>query len=195
MGDEMTEPIKLPDLEGMAEAFSRVIEAHRERTSPFYSPAVSDADVALRELRSLRFAIEQATADLQVALRTSQSTACKVIERLQAERDEALKATADLRANRDYWYEACQKAYQERDGASLQNTILEEELRDRIAERDEARAELARLVTLRPASEHRGELAAWYLPNGKGFIEVSLSKFRKDGCYWTPLPPVKEADK
>ena len=59
--DEM---IKLPDLEGMAEAFSRVIEAHMDRAGPFYSPAASDATVALRELRSLRAAVERATADI-----------------------------------------------------------------------------------------------------------------------------------
>jgi hypothetical protein len=174
------------------------------------------------------------------SIRFNATDRCEIAEHVRLAVEQA---TADLRANRDYWYEACQKAYQERDGASLQNTILEGELRDRIAERDEAlkatadlraelasvladwndivkaigsptnggaighakalrrerdeaRAELARLTTLRPASEHDGETEVlWWWRFGVTWLGERVDKEPAAGCkFWTPLPPVKEAD-
>ena len=59
----MTEPIKLPDFEGMEKAFHRLVEAHHDKRSPFHSPVVDDAMIALRELRGARLAVERATAE------------------------------------------------------------------------------------------------------------------------------------
>lgn len=41
------------DLDAMAEAFSRVIEAHHSSTHPFHNPIDADAKIALRTLRGL----------------------------------------------------------------------------------------------------------------------------------------------
>lgn len=49
------------DLDGMAEAFYRVIEAHATKDSPFYNPVNSDAMMALRVLRGLISAMKQYT--------------------------------------------------------------------------------------------------------------------------------------
>ena len=41
------------DLDGMVEAFHRVIEEHHSRKNPFHDPVNGDAMLALRELRGL----------------------------------------------------------------------------------------------------------------------------------------------
>jgi len=41
------------DLDGMVEAFHRVIEEHHSKTNPFNDPVNKDAMIALRELRGL----------------------------------------------------------------------------------------------------------------------------------------------
>ena len=92
----MTEPIKLPDLEGMAEAFSRVIEAHRDRFGPFCNPIAADAAIALRELRSLRFAVEQNTAELLKELTTLQRWYADVSMRAEKAEAEVERLRAEL---------------------------------------------------------------------------------------------------
>ena len=53
----LAEPVQEPvawtgyDLEGMVEAFSRVIEAHHSSKHPFHNPIDMDAQMALRILR------------------------------------------------------------------------------------------------------------------------------------------------
>lgn len=79
------------------------------------------------------------------------------------------QATADLRAElaamTDHWYKAR-------------------------AERDEACAELARLTTLRPASEHdHAGLALWHFASGAATVS---RKAQIGSTGWTPLPEVKE---
>jgi hypothetical protein len=60
---------------------------------------------------------------------------------------------------------------------------------------EKAEAELARLTTLRPASEHDGKPAIWWLNSVGNWLRISESRFGMDHCYWTPLPEPKEADK
>jgi len=68
------------------------------------------------------------------------------------------------------------------------------------AERDEAQAELARLTTLRPASEHDGKarVLVWkretYIMSANRAVLQFHNTKVPYGCEWTPLPPVKEAD-
>jgi sRNA-binding protein len=114
-----------------------------------------------------RLAVEQATADLRGQL-----------------------AAMTRRANDEYL-----AASAHRNWAELQR-IRAEKVE---AERDEARAELARLTTLRPASEHdpnEDGYARWFFHKDDYWAEVG-SDHRKPqyATHWTPLPPVKEADK
>ena len=63
------------------------------------------------------------------------------------------------------------------------------------AERDEARAELARLTTLRPASEHdRESWAIWHDKDDGAWVPICLSYSNTllDCECWTPIPKVKE---
>ena len=65
-----------------------------------------------------------------------------------------------------------------------------EELTRLHAECDALRAELARLTTLRPASEHdtQNEALWWHSPD-----DFHGASYFRDAPYWTPLPDVKEA--
>lgn len=58
------------------------------------------------------------------------------------------------------------------------------------AECDALRAELDRLTTLRPASEHdtQNEALWWHSPD-----DFHGASYFRDAPYWTPLPDVKEA--
>ena len=53
------------DLDGMVEAFSRVIEAHYQRANPFQHPIDMDAQMALRALRGFIPAMKAYTAPPQ----------------------------------------------------------------------------------------------------------------------------------
>ena len=53
------------DLDGMVEAFSRVIEAHYQRANPFQYPIHMDAQMALRVLRGFIPAMKAYTAPPQ----------------------------------------------------------------------------------------------------------------------------------
>ena len=53
------------DLDGMVEAFSRVIEAHYQRANPFQNPIDMDAQMALRVLRGFIPAMKAYTAPPQ----------------------------------------------------------------------------------------------------------------------------------
>jgi len=86
--------------------------------------------------------------------------------------DAVEQATADLRAElaamTDHWYKAR-------------------------AERDEVRAELARLTTLRAHTGHTHTgLVLWHFASGAATVS---RKAQAGSIGWTPLPPVKEADK
>jgi len=61
------------------------------------------------------------------------------------------------------------------------------------AERDEVRAELARLTTLRPASEWDGDLAIWRYRSHPRYLVSDKDCETYDLIGWTPLPPVKES--
>ena len=63
------------------------------------------------------------------------------------------------------------------------------------AERDEARAELARLTTLRPIKTRKPEDAALFWEKSRNGQHWMLVDRREWHSHWTPLPPVKEADK
>jgi hypothetical protein len=71
IGKEQAEPVQEPvawagyDLDGMVEAFSRVIEAHHSSKNPFHDPINTDARMALRILRGLIPAMKAYTAPPQ----------------------------------------------------------------------------------------------------------------------------------
>jgi hypothetical protein len=60
----------------------------------------------------------------------------------------------------------------------------------------ETQAELDRLTTLRPASEHDGETRVyWHMRNGRGEWSAVGPYVSATGTHFTPLPDVKEATK
>ena len=97
---------------------------------------------------------------------------------IKVENAKAFDTIATIAAERDAWGDRYLKA-------SLQ--------------RDEARAELARLTTLRPASEHdptKDGYARWFFHTDDYWAEVGSDHRRPQyATHWVPLPPVKEADK
>jgi hypothetical protein len=95
--------------------------------------------------------------------------------------------------------EECNRLRAEVESASIEIKRLRAEANKAEAERDEARAELARLTTLRPASEHdpneHGNVR-WFFHTDDYWAEVRCDHRRPQyATHWTPLPPVKEADK
>jgi hypothetical protein len=66
------------------------------------------------------------------------------------------------------------------------------------ARAEKAEAELARLTTLRHASEHTcGEVVLWwkkYIDGWFGAVQVSSSCPSSVCLWWTPIPEVKEAE-
>jgi hypothetical protein len=154
----MTEPIKLPPLgravgiwapaygeNEVRDYACRAVESYKATTElPPIDLFNLPPDVKKVAQSYARLAVEQATADLREALRVTQVEACKSIERLQAERNEA-------------------------------------------------RAELARLTTLRPMDGyfHRaGDRPVLFHYRNR---EPSTT-YCAGAIGWTPLPPVKEAD-
>ncbi len=96
------------------------------------------------------------------------------------------QATAELRAanealgkRQEWWNESLFRVQQALDKA--------------LAERDEARAELARLTTLRPYDTCTGNTPAlyWAWEDNEWVCDPLLQR----PTHWTPLPPVKEADR
>jgi len=110
------------------------------------------------------------------------------------------QATADLRAMLDRAIErlhaaeaALQPVKAERDEARAEIARLTELLSDvRAVESElaEKSDELARLTTLRPMSEYDGSWAIYWRTDGPRGIVPSYTSTAK---YWTPLPNVKEA--
>jgi len=215
----MTEPIKLPDLKSMTEAFSRLIEAHQYRRSPFHSLVVNDAIIALRELRSLRTAIEQATADLRAenfaAFVEYQSVTAALearAEKAEAERDEARAELAGHKAARmAYASEFPLNEEGEPDVGSIHQNI-------RALKAELARLTTKRLWVWRNFSATKRELwvfdnpfpvymdsddpqtigepygYAIFKPSRRGRADITDEQ-AEERMMRTPLPPVKEADK
>jgi hypothetical protein len=175
---EMTEPIKLPPFKW--QMYQSVPAGPAIRMIEDYARLAVEQN------------IEQATADLYSRLTAAISSrndwqtvagnhAKNCTEwRIQArkaetERDEATKDRDDVLAS---YADACKQ-------------LLEAEKAG-----DEARAELARLTTLRPASEHdpnEDGYARWFFHKDDYWAEVG-SDHRKPqyATHWTPLSPVKE---
>jgi len=105
------------------------------------------------------------------------------------------QATADLRAELASCLGSMDYLAGERNEAIFKHASALARAHKAEADLAEARSELARLTTLRPASEHDGKPAVWWLNSAGNWLRISESRFGMDGCYWTPLPPVKEADK
>jgi hypothetical protein len=117
--------------------------------------------------------------------------------RIAIEREDALRARAE-------------KAEAERDEARATlercrevNDATAEGWRKTQIELDEARAELARLTTLRPASEFSNDdsngrenrVLWWHVSGSSGSVIFDSASEYPEAQWWTPLPPVKEADK
>jgi hypothetical protein len=170
----MTEPIKMPPL------------SLRDRALLQYDPLPTIE-------RYATLAVEQNTADLREALRVTQVEACKSIERLQAERDEAraeLSACADERNNYSRILTVLGME-EEGDPVAEVDALMQE--RDQL---HEARAELARLTTLRPHNEHKqgDRVLIWekVLLHEDRWLFWNHGNRCPPGAYWTPIPPVKE---
>jgi uncharacterized coiled-coil DUF342 family protein len=69
------------------------------------------------------------------------------VDELDAERDELKAKVERLRANRDFWHQACLQAQEHRDGASASNAVWE-------AETVKLRAEVERLRAALENIEH-----------------------------------------
>jgi hypothetical protein len=126
----------------------------------------------------------------------------------RCQRDEALKAAADLQAENFSAFAEYQsvtaalearaeRVEAERDEARAEcleqarlNGMGSEREARLMAQVQEGQAKLARLTTLRPASEHDGDAPAlWW---GGGEFRY-IGNEGDDWLCWTPLPPVKEA--
>jgi hypothetical protein len=162
----MTEPIKLPEL---PEPWN------------FTRPTV-EAYAAL--------AVEQATADLRAELADIRAelaggdsaslpngyTTTQMARTIRAERDKFMWQVRDTcvraeKANKSVWKQLCDLA---------------------IAQRNEAKAELARLTTLRPISRTPTD------EQEQGLTWVRVNDYwawtgSDEATHWTPLPDVKEA--
>jgi hypothetical protein len=96
------------------------------------------------------------------------------------------QATADLRADL-----VAMTALRDKFQGEL--WCAQADLKKAEAERDEARAELARLTTPQPACDHDNEnMVIAFLNDG---TQKRLAVHLEPWEWWTPLPPVKEADK
>jgi hypothetical protein len=152
-------------------------------------------------------AVEQATADLRERLRVSEETLarCKDVlaymagewKRTEAERDEALAHAESAEAGQSDAGFVGLKVMQERDEARAELARLTELLSDvRAVEAElaEKSDELARLTTLRPVSEWKeGDVVFWELYGPAGYARWRHSD-AFHASHWTPLPDVKEAN-
>jgi hypothetical protein len=214
----MTEPIKLPNMpfdlyQGIQDCDQ--YNAIRKYTTDAVEQATADLRRDLidatndkaqmqHEINALLARAEKAEGYAEHLLTEARRTA-DVMAQVEAERDEALKATADLRAELQTYIglaarrNICLKLVEdvlndpEYDASSIDMEYWDSlhDLAQKVGrDRDEARAELARLTTLRPASEwDRETIVVWYLLIGYEWIPCGLA----DGTHWTPLPIVKEA--
>jgi chromosome segregation ATPase len=149
-----------------------------------------------------RLAVEQATADLRAELADIRAelaggdaaalpndyTTTQMARTIRTERDKFMWQVRDTCTR-------AEKAEAERDEAIRDHDAVLERFQGEIQclteERDEARAELARLTTLRPASEHANTgLALWHFASGAATVS---RKAQVGSVGWTPLPDVKEA--
>ena len=169
----MTEPIKLPPIPDKIVGW---YTTNRPDVEAWGRLAVEQNTAGLREqLQAARIcgeAAEKATVSLVGQLREAGDSlyeCLKRAEKAEAERDEARAECLEQ--------------------ARLNGMGSEREAR-LMAQVQEGQAELARLTTLRPASEwDRETIVVWYLLIGYEWIPCGLD----DGTHWTPLPPVKEA--
>jgi hypothetical protein len=144
--------------------------------------------------------VEQATAELRAELARVTESARTTIKQM---RDEGMRAEAE----RDEARAELSACADERNNYSRILTVLGmEEEGDPVAEVDalmqerdqlhEARAELARLTTLRPHNEHKqgDRVLIWekVLLHEDRWLFWNHGNRCPPGAYWTPIPPVKE---
>jgi len=212
----MTEPIKLPPDALAVELVRRGIDKHDAR--------VIEAGVNLHII----LAVEQATADLRAELSVIRATlaggdadslpndyttirmaatirsdrdkfmwqvrdTCARAEKTEAERDEALAHAESAEAGQSDAGFVGLKVMQERDEARAELARLTELLSDVCAveaELAEKSDELARLTTLRPYEEHAEGAKLYWVKDGSEWV---CDPLLKRPSHWTPLPDVKEA--
>jgi seryl-tRNA synthetase len=171
----MTEPIKLPPAD-----VARLIAWHEAMAAePNRNEAKRDKHRGTAsELRRL-LAIEQATADLRAELAKSQGR-----EKLAWDRGHTIGVSGLREAKRQF--EAAEEGLRNEMQQVTDNLLKAE------AERNEARAELARLTTPQPACDHDNDaLVIAFLNDG---TQKRLARHLEPWEWWTPIPPVKEAD-
>jgi len=106
------------DLDAMAEAFSRVIEAHHSSTHPFHNPIDADAKIALRTLRGLIPGIKACARPPRDKWREAVIGALEICMILNdANRDDPERAMSDLMEwePRDEWRPASEPPEDGRD--------------------------------------------------------------------------------
>ncbi len=138
---------------------------------------------------------EQATADLRAELASVLADWNDIVKAIGSPTNGgAIGHAKALRRERD-------EARATLDRCKAVNNATAEGWRETQAELDEARAELARLTTLRPASawhDDYGFVLWWRLPiEEPPYCGAPLDDGWTGDYYshWTPLPPAKEADK
>jgi hypothetical protein len=212
----MTEPIKLPPI---PHEWSMCLG---EWSSPVYDhTAMHDyarlaVEQATAELREQLTAMTKRAEAAEVVLLESR----KLGEELFADFEKAAAERDDLRADAERWKFVRRHSWKELQrvrvlagikvdsvlGPNWQDAVddlleaagtTEQAIAARAekaeAERDEARAELARLTTLRPYDTCTGNTPAlyWAWDDNEWVCDPLLQR----PTHWTPIPPVKEADK
>lgn len=164
-------------------------------TEPIKLPPIPEHEFLFRDdlLAYARLAVEQATAGLRAEVDKLRLLG----ERVNGIRNSIIGAQAVNFSEHVYPLVAALneagfvgKNYDE---ARKDLGTLIEQVKKAEAERDEARAELARLTTLRPIPEYGDfpQPAIYWSNDGDGWmVDDDI-----DGTHWTPLPEPKEADK
>jgi DNA repair exonuclease SbcCD ATPase subunit len=179
----MTEPIKLPPLP-LEDALKRAYY-YTEAGEWRYPETCNEWDRWHAVAKVATLAVEQATADLRAELARVTESARTTIKQM---RDEGMRAEAEcdkLRAEVD----ALKRRLGQHDSC---NGVMSEsgyvpECAHLRAEVERLRAELARLTTLRPASEWDGETYVlwWREWDEAGWVIDSVSDSQQSD-YWTP---------
>jgi len=188
------ESIKLPDFTALLkEAEAEVVAKLVYKRFIDGTPLSNDVPVwmAVFAEHHARFAVEQATADLRAELADIRAelaggdsaslpngyTTTQMARTIRAERDKFMWQVRDTcvraeKANKSVWKQLCDLA---------------------IAQRNEAKAELARLTTLRPIASlpPNVQCLRWTQSRtGQHWVLVDKHDWHD---FWTPLPDVKEA--
>jgi hypothetical protein len=213
---EMTEPIKLPPISGRLTFLSA---ADQYAITGLMQLAVEQATADLRAELETERAASKVICDELASVRRDMNLICASNERLrnqlekaEAERDEAIKDRDDVLAS---YADACQQLLDAEKAGDEARAELEGHKAARMAYASEfppneegepdvgsihqniraLKAELARLTTLRPIASLPPNTQCLRWTQSRTGQHWMLVDKREWHSHWTPLPPVKEADK